>query len=284
MTSLFHKKPPPPATTESASVPRAQAPEAGILDQYVRDAPSAQNALDLFKDTWTSSLPPALGLHAGHLPTFDDTRIKALLAHLDSIKAFKVLELGPLEGGHTYMLHEGGARVIAIEGSSRAYLKCLVVKEILNLNRAHFFLGDFVPYLETTHDKFDLVVASGVLYHMLDPIGLLELISHVTDKIAIWTHYWQAEPVEADERIARVFLDPPIETEWRGLPITLHPRHYREALAGTDFCGSPETSALWLERDGLMTVLTQLGFTSITVLEDEPSHDNGPAILLCAER
>ncbi len=285
MSSLFRKKPHPepvPVTPETAI--NVQAPATGIPDQYVRDAPSAQNALDLFKDSWTSSLPPVFGLHAGHLPTFDDTRIKAVLAHLDSIKTFKVLELGPLEGGHTYMLHEAGARVVAIESSSRSFLKCLVVKEILNLNRAHFFFGDFVPYLESSHDKFDLVLASGVLYHMADPVHLLERIAHVTDKIAIWTHYWEAETVADDDAISEVFLDPPIETEWRGIAITLHPRHYREAVGWTRSCDGPEMSANWLERDGLMTVLTQLGFTTITVLEEDPHGVNGPCILLCAER
>ncbi len=288
MPSMFRKKPPAaPASSSDNPVafePRSQAPDAGVLEQYVRETPCAQNSLDLFKDSWTSSLPPVLGLHAGHLPTFDDTRIKLLLAHLDSIKSYKVLELGPLEGGHTYMLHEAGARVIAIEGNSRSFLKCLVVKEILNLNRAHFFLGDFVPFLETTHDKFDMVIASGVLYHTLDPVHLLESIAPHTDKIAIWTHYWAEEPVTSDESIARVFMDPPTSVEWRGESITLHPRHYREALGWTGFCGGPETSANWLERDDLMRVLTQLGFVNITVLEEDTAHVNGPAILLCAER
>ncbi len=35
-----------------------------------------------------------------------------------------ILELGPLEGAHTYQL-----RILAIEANAEAFLKCLVVKE-----------------------------------------------------------------------------------------------------------------------------------------------------------
>jgi len=108
MPSLFRK--PAPPVPPSATVADEGAPEPqAIADRYVREPPSDQTAIDLFDHTWTSSLPARLGLHAGTLPTFNDTRIKALLTHLDSIKGFKILELGPMEGGHTYMLHEAGA-------------------------------------------------------------------------------------------------------------------------------------------------------------------------------
>lgn len=283
---MFRKKTPSPTQPAEVAPPAPeQAPHSGILDQYVRTLPSEQNALDLFAGSWSSALPGVLGLAAGPLPIFDDDRIKKVLAHFDNnITGFKVLELGPLEGGHTYMLHEAGAEVTAIEGSSKAYLKCLVVKEILHMNRASFHLGDFTPYLEQSDDTFDLVLASGVLYHTLDPVGLLELVAKVTDKVAIWTHYWEEDAVRSDEKISRVFLDDPLDQQWRGRTIRLHPRHYREALGWSGFCGGPETSARWMERDGLMTVLTELGLQNITVLEEETDHLNGPAILLVAQR
>ena len=44
-----------------------------------------------------------------------------------------VLELGPLEGAHTYQLHQRGANIVAVEASKQAYLKCLITKEIVGL-------------------------------------------------------------------------------------------------------------------------------------------------------
>ena len=182
------------------------------------------------------------------------------------------------------MLHAAGAEVTAVEGSTRAYLKCLVVKELLGLDRCHFLLGDFLEYLRTTDVRADLVVASGVLYHAPDPIALLEAIGAVTDRIGIWTHYFERTVIDADPAKARLFQSAPEQVEWHGRHLTLHRRAYLEALAWGGFCGGPESSALWMERDGLLAVLDGLGFGRVTVQFDDPHHQNGPCIMLCAER
>lgn len=272
----------PPPTQESSADPTLT--DHGILDQYVRGAPSDQNALDLFQDTWSFGLPPEFQLNAGTLPGYADGRIVSAINHLGGVDGMKVLELGPLEASHSYMLHEAGATVVAVEGSARAYVKCLIVKEILGMQRARFLLGDFVPYLHETNEQFDLVLASGVLYHMQDPIDLLESMAKVTSKIVIWTHYFDADAVSASAGVSRTFVDDPTEVHWHDRTLTLHPRHYLEALGWGGFCGGPEASARWMERDGLMSVLGDLGFGSITVLSEDVDHVNGPSILLCAER
>jgi Protein of unknown function (DUF1698) len=83
-----------------------------------------------------------------------------------------VLELGPLEGAHTYRLQQLGAgRILAIESNVEAYLKCLIVKEALGMKRAEFMLGDFTLYLQECTERFDLVFCCGVLYHMQDPLS-----------------------------------------------------------------------------------------------------------------
>jgi hypothetical protein len=61
-------------------------------------------------------------------------------------------------------------KIVSIEANTRAFLKCLCIKEIFNLDCVKFKLGDFIQFLEKTNSKFDLVFASGVLYHMLEPI------------------------------------------------------------------------------------------------------------------
>ncbi len=84
----------------------------------------------------------------------------------------------------------GSAAVLAIEGNPRAYLKCLVLKEVLDLQRSRFLCGDFVAYLRADPPKADFVVASGVLYHMTNPVELLYLVSRITDCLFLWTHYF----------------------------------------------------------------------------------------------
>ncbi len=75
------------------------------------------------------------------------------------------------------MLQKAGARsVVAVEANTRAFLKCLCTKELFGLDRVEFLLGDLVAYLNEERSKFDAVIASGVLYHMTDPVDLLKIL------------------------------------------------------------------------------------------------------------
>src|SRR5215468_6458704 len=89
-------------------------------------APSDQNALDLFAGEW-SSQPPSdrRELKAGATPLFDDPRITWAVHRMtemgltDGVRGRDVLELGPLEGGHTYVLDRLGAKsVTAVEANA----------------------------------------------------------------------------------------------------------------------------------------------------------------------
>src|ERR1035437_8430204 len=98
-----------------------------ILDSYVRTAHSVQNALDIFVSEWASRLPPPWSkCAAGGIPLFEDGRIVWALQQLGGCEGQRALELGPLEGGHSYMLEShGAASVLAVEANTRAFLKCL---------------------------------------------------------------------------------------------------------------------------------------------------------------
>jgi hypothetical protein len=103
--------PPAPAATPTnpQGAPVSQA-TAAILDQYVRQAPSHQLALDLFKGEWWSALPDKFGpLQAGTVPLFSDGRITWGDQVIGGFAGKSVLELGPLEGGHSYMIEAAGA-------------------------------------------------------------------------------------------------------------------------------------------------------------------------------
>jgi hypothetical protein len=133
---------PGPQDDQAGQTASAQARESGpatdILDQYAASAPSPQNAIDIFEGEWASQLPDPT-LRAGSITLFDDYRIKWFAEHLGGFQNKTVLELGPLEAGHTYMLERlGAASILAIEANTRAFLKCLIVKELFDLRRARF--------------------------------------------------------------------------------------------------------------------------------------------------
>ena len=89
---------------------------------YELRSPSDQTAIDIFDDSWSSHLPIE-GTVSGSHPLFADGRIETLIEQFGSLKGLSVLELGPLEGGHSYMLEKAGAHVTAIEANSSAYLR-----------------------------------------------------------------------------------------------------------------------------------------------------------------
>ncbi len=119
-----------------------------VPDHFVTSAPSPRHMVSLFEGGWASELPIP-GVKSGASSLFDDDRIHWFLKSISGVRNARVLELGPLEGGHSCMLEQAGARqVVAGESNGRAWLKCLAVKETLGLSKVHFLLGDFVRYLE----------------------------------------------------------------------------------------------------------------------------------------
>ena len=266
--------------------PQAAPQRAGILDQYVRTTPTPQNALDIFKGEWWSSLPADhAGLQAGQLPLFNDGRIHWAIEALGGVAGKKVLELGPLEGGHTYSLEKAGAQsILAIEASTKAFMKCLVAKEIVNLQRSHFVLGDFEEYLRAERgERFDAAIASGVLYHVRNPVELIHNLAKVSDRVFIWTQYFIKERVEAIPHMAHRFGESH-QAEHAGFKHTLHHYFYGDFLNTTRFAGGSEEFSHWLSRDDLMGALEHAGFSEIVVGEDDLNHANGPAISLVAKR
>jgi hypothetical protein len=257
-------------------------PEPTILDSYVRAVPSPQNAVDLFEGEWSSALPVP-GVRSGPLPLFDDERLTWALARWGGVAGQDVLELGPLEGGHTYMLDRAGARVLAVEAQTRAYVKCLIAKELLGMPRAAFVLGDFNEYLRETTRTYAACVACGVLYHMRDPLGTLALISTVTTRLFLWTHYYDPDVVDASDLLRPRFTahEP---AERAGFPHTLHRFEYESALRLKGFCGGSAEYANWLSRADLFDALAHLGWQVDDIGFDTPDHPHGPAIALVAHR
>lgn len=95
-----------------------------ILDAYVLSRPSAQNALDIFKGEWSSRLPDRFGLRTepGTARLFEDGRVIWAEEVFGDFSGWNVLELGPLEPGHSYMFQAREAdKVVSIEANTRAF-------------------------------------------------------------------------------------------------------------------------------------------------------------------
>jgi Methyltransferase domain len=255
-----------------------------ILETYLKAAPSPQNALDIFKGEWSSKMPASSDLQAGEAGLFEDARIDWTLAQFGGCAGKQVLELGPLEGGHTYMLEQAGAASItAIESNTRAYLKCLVVKEVLQLKQAQFLCGDFIEFLKANTARFDLCIASGVLYHMPNPVELIALAAKVTNQMMIWTHYYDETILSEIPHYIGKFA--PGETaEYEGFQHTLYRQGYGAALDWAGFCGGSESFSHWLSREDIIRCCRHFGFQHVETNFEHPDHPNGPSFAIAVSR
>ena len=253
-------------------------------------APSDQNALDIFAGEWSSS-PPASRpeLKAGVTPLFDDPRITwandrfGEMGIAGGFAGRDVLELGPLEGGHTYLLNRVGAKsVTAVEASSRAYLKCLIAKETFGMGaNTRFLLGDCLEYLRTTDRTFDIGVACGILYHQTNPVELLELLTKRCGAIFLWTVFYDPEFIAKLERPDPRF-SPPVPMEHAGFPHVVHRFNYGASLDWKGFCGGGEEFSYWMEKPAILGALERFGFGDFHVAQQPNVH--GSALLLTARK
>lgn len=256
-----------------------------ILDEYVKSAPTPQHLLDIFKGEWSSKLPqPLEALHAGSVPLFEDARIEWGVAQLGGVKGKTVLELGPLEAGHTYMLERLGAdKIVSIEANIRSYLKCLIIKELLDLKRTRFLCGDFVEYLRANQTKFDVCIASGVLYHMKNPVELIALAAEVSSQLFIWTHYYDQAVISKNSNLAHKFSNSKL-SEYAGFKHTLYRQEYKAALDWKGFCGGSDEFSNWLSREDILACLRYFDMSDIQTSFEAPNHCNGPSFALTAVR
>lgn len=250
----------------------------------VTGMPSAQNALDVFKDEWISRLPAEFSQwSAGKMPLFEDPRVLWAVERFGGLQGDRVLELGPLEAGHSYIAQKGGAReVVGIEGNARAFMKCLVMKEVVGLDRVHFRLGDFVEYMQATEERFDTCFANGVLYHMREPARVIHLIARVAKRATIWTHYYDAARIETSASRERFSGSSPASYE--GFAYTQHRYEYGGSSKLATFAGGLHPHAHWMSRDDMLACFRHAGFASIEVAFEESDHVHGPCFALAVSR
>lgn len=257
------------------------------LVEYLQLEPHPLNPLSIFLDQWSSKFPtPFVDIGPGPHTLFEDLRIEKMFSYLGDTKNYKVLELGPLEGGHSYMLSPRVDRVVSVEANRNAFLKCLIVKNLFDLHNVEFLYGDFTKM--SPHEKFDLIVAVGVLYHMEDPIKLIELLSQKSDRIFFWTHYYEPNLNLWNQKLLQSERWEFGRTQVIEGAIARNVRvvryKYNEALGWAGFCGGPGLGSSWIYKDDFLKILTDLGFDLLEISFDTPDHANGPAFCVWAER
>jgi hypothetical protein len=206
---------------------------------------------------WTTPFEVNGNLVGGGGP--DLTKDQRLIWHLEQLggaKGKRVLELGPLEGGHTKMIIEAGAtEVIAIEGNPDCFLRCLIVKEAFQLIQAKFLFGDFNLYVKDYKgEKFDFISAAGVLYHQINPAQLIHDMARITDNVIVWTQLAnETQPSNIESTVeSNGFV-------YRGKIQDYHGSRKTKA----NYCGGLNDVSFWLYPDDMFKCFKDAGFVNI---------------------
>src|SRR5262249_26794973 len=103
----------------------------------------------------------------------------------------RVLELGALEGGHTFMLATtpGVREIIAIEGRAENIEKAEFIRRVKGIENVRFIQADIRTLDLSRFANIDAIFCSGVLYHLPEPWRLISQCPKIAPEIFIWTHY-----------------------------------------------------------------------------------------------
>lgn len=200
--------------------------------------------------------------YGGEISAAGDPRMERFLRFAPTAET--ILELGALEGAHTFMLGErpGVKRVLALEGREQNLRKARFVQDLLQARKVEFAQANLEEADLSALGEFDVIFCSGLIYHLPEPWKLIEKLPAVAPNLFIWTHY----APEADAEIisqgmrGRIFFESGLE----------------EPLSGM----SP--TSMWLTLGSLITALTRSGYETVHVLFNDLSHPNGPAVTLGA--
>ncbi|WP_228042675.1 MULTISPECIES: hypothetical protein [unclassified Tychonema] len=156
----------------------------------------------------------------------------------------------------------------------------------MGLHNSHFLCGDCVEYLRSNPGKFDTCFASGILYHMTNPAELIGLIAQVSDRVFIWTHYYDENIIRSTPYLSPRFAEK-TAAEYQGFKHMLYRQEYGEykgEVKAAGFCGGSSRFSNWMSREDIMSCLTYFGLTDIRINFDQPHTPHGPCFALVAMR
>ncbi len=209
---------------------------------------------------WIYQFQIAGQTYGGGISAVGDVRVERFLRYAP--KARTILELGSLEGAHSFILAENGERIVALEGREANLRKARFVQQLLKIGNVKFEQANLEDADLAAFGEFDAVFCCGLLYHLPEPWRLLERLPAVAPLLFIWTQY-------------------AAENEARDIGRGLRAKTHIEGGADEPLSGLSPT-ATWLTHESLRDLLRACGYQRVDVIHDDPAHANGPAVTIGA--
>jgi SAM-dependent methyltransferase len=211
---------------------------------------------------WVSGFDIAGRRYGGRYDPSADPRVTHFRTHFPTAR--RVLELGSLEGAHSFALRRlsGVVEVVGVEGRASNIAKAEFVKRKLGISGVEFVCANLEDFDLSSLGAFDAIFCAGLLYHLPRPWELLRKLRRVSGNLVLATHY--APPGKADAE----------RGGYRGMVYAEF--GLKEPLSGL----SPDS--FWPTRDDLLRMLRDAGYPRAEVCHDDTAHPHGPLITLAA--
>jgi SAM-dependent methyltransferase len=211
---------------------------------------------------WVTKFLIQGGEYGGHFDAINDDRVIQFFQYFPD--ASTILELGALEGGHSFALASRPVvkRVVATEGRASNIEKALFVQKLFGADKVEFVEANLENFDLPALGTFDAVFCSGLLYHLPEPWKLIEQCAKVSPNVFMWTHY--AGENEAEEKVHG------LRGKWHQEGGLLDP------LSGLS------KKSFWPTMGSLISMLTASGFRTVHLIGNELTHRNGLAVTLAA--
>ena len=182
----------------------------------------------------------------GDYQVTNDRRVQQFLERFPKVRT--ILELGSLEGGHTFALarHDGVERVLAVEARASNIDKAKFIGSLIGVSNVQFKQANLEQLQLVSLGCFDAIFCCGLLYHLPEPWKLISQAALVAPHLFVWTVY-------ANENEATTEID------------GLHAREHMEGGLNEPLSGlSPKS--IWLTLPSLLELLKRSGYRNIEIL------------------
>ncbi|HEY2783744.1 MAG TPA: class I SAM-dependent methyltransferase [Fimbriiglobus sp.] len=226
-----------------------------------------QNALRSFgffrRRPWVSRFRIGGRDYGGAFDPANDPRLRHFAEAFPAAR--RVLELGSLEGAHTFALAAmpGVDAVVGIEGRLANLKRARFVQRQLGVRNVSFVRANLESFDPASLGPFDAVFCSGLLYHLPRPWTLLQTIAGTAPGLLLATHV--TPDAKANE--VRNGYSGSVYREFG----------HRDPLSGL----SPES--FWPTLGALKAMLADAGFRSVVVCDHDENNPHGPLVTLAAK-
>jgi SAM-dependent methyltransferase len=212
---------------------------------------------------WTTNIALGYGIQTAPQPACPHLRLRRITQTITDVvrkpwDQLRILDLGSLEGFFALEFASHGAQVVGIEGRESNNARARLAAEALGISNIDFLTDDVRNLGQKKYGQFDVVLCSGILYHLsgADACWLLYSIAQVCKHLTIIdTH---------------VGLKADASAEWEGHTYRgfLYREHSSvdtpEVIAGRSWASLDSTQSFWFTKPSLMNLLRDVGFTSVS--------------------